>query len=117
MLVKVNGKKLHLTTFEIPTSPKNIRKCLTAQEEFAKAQEAITNVDTDNNESVINSLDAQVKLIDTYVNFLQSVLHLSDKQADKLEDADFSDVVDFANEIMAKVLDFDANKSDKPEDK
>lgn len=117
MSVKVNGKKLHLTTFEIPTSGKNIRRCLVAQKEFAKAQEAISNVNTDDDESVINSLDAQVKIIDTYENFLQPILHLSDEQTKKLEDADFTDVVDFANEIMAKVLDFDTDKSQKSESK
>ena len=36
MAAKVNGKKLHLSTFEIPTSGKNIRKCLVAQKKFAE---------------------------------------------------------------------------------
>lgn len=111
MSVKINGKKLHLTTFEIPTSGKNIRKCLVAQKEFAKADEAIQNVNTDDDDSVIRSLDAQIKLIDTYTNFLQPILGLSDKQAEKVENSDFNDVVDFTNEVISKVLGFDADKS------
>lgn len=117
MSVKVNGKKLHLTTFEIPTSGKNIRKCLVAQKEFAKADEEIQNVNTDDDDSVIRSLDAQIKLIDTYTNFLKPMLGLSDKQAEKVENSDFNDVTEFVNEIIGKVLGFDANKSQDTETK
>lgn len=117
MSVKVNGKKLHLTTFEIPTTGSNIRKCLVAQKDFAKANQAIKNVDMGNDESIINSLDAQIKLIDTYTEFLKPILKLSPDQVKKVEESDFDDVVDFADEVIEKVLGFDSNKSKESESK
>ena len=117
MAVKVNGKKLHLTTFEIPTTGKNIRKCLIAQRDFAKIDQAMNDVDLNDDESIVKSLEAQIKLIDTYTNFLKPILGLSDDQAKKVEDAEFDDVVSFTNEVIAKVLGFDSDKSEKSEDK
>lgn len=117
MSVKVNGKKLHLTTFEIPTSGKNIRKCLVAQKKFAESDEQIKNANADDDNSIIRALDAQIKLIDTYTEFLKPMLGLSDAQAQKVEDSDFDDVVDFTNEVINKVLGYDSDKSQKSEDK
>ena len=113
MSVKINGKKLHLTTFEIPTSGKNIRRCLVAQKHFAEANEQIKHVNTDDDDSIIKALDAQIKLIDTYIEFLKPMLNLSDAQAQKVEDSDFDDVVDFTNEVINKVLGYDSSKSNK----
>lgn len=117
MSVKVNGKKLHLTTFEIPTTGANIRKCLVAQKDFAKANRAIKNVDMENDESIINSLDAQIQLIDTYTEFLKPILKLSPDQVKKVEESDFDDVVDFADEVIEKVLGFNSDKSKESESK
>lgn len=117
MSVKVNGKKLHLTTFEIPTTGKNIRKCLVAQKNFAEVGEVIDHVNTDDDDSMIKALDAQIKLIDTYTEFLKPILHLSDEQAKKVEDSDFNDVVDFTNEVISKVLGYNSDKSTEPADK
>lgn len=117
MSVKVNGKKLHLTTFEIPTTGANIRKCLVAQKDFAKANRAIKNVDMENDESIINSLDAQIQLIDTYTEFLKPILKLSPDQVKKVEESDFEDVVDFADEVIEKVLGFNSDKSKESESK
>lgn len=117
MAAKVNGKKLHLSTFEIPTSGKNIRKCLVAQKKFAEAGEVIDHVNTDDDDSMIKALDAQIKLIDTYTEFLKPILHLSDEQAKKVENSDFKDVVNFTNEVISKVLGYDSDKSTKSEDK
>lgn len=117
MAVKVNGKNLHLTTFEIPTTGKNIRKCLIAQRDFAKIDQAMNDVDLNDDESIVKSLEAQIKLIDTYTGFLKPMLDLSEDQAKKIENADFEDVVSFTNEVIAKVLGFDSDKSEKSEDK
>lgn len=117
MSVKVNGKNLHLTTFEIPTTGKNIRKCLIAQRDFAKIDQAMNDVDLNDDESIVKSLEAQIKLIDTYTGFLKPMLDLSEDQAKKIENADFEDVVSFTNEVIAKVLGFDSDKSEKSEDK
>lgn len=111
MSVKINGKKLHLTTFEVPTNGKNIRRCLVAQKKFAEADLAIKRVDTDDEESIINSLEAQIKLIDTYTEFLKPVLGLSDAQVEKVENSDFEDVVSFTTEVIDKVLKVDGSKS------
>lgn len=112
MSVKINGKKLHLTTFDVPTNGKNIRCCLVAQKKFAEVDLAIKRVDTDDEESIINSLEAQIKLIDSYVEFLKPVLSLSDAQVEKVENADFEDVVAFTTEVIDKVLKVDSSKSD-----
>lgn len=117
MSVKVNGKKLHLTTFEIPTTGKNIRKCLIAQRDFAKINQAMTDVDVNDDESIVKSLNAQIQMIDTYTGFLKPILGLTEDQAEKVEDAEFDDVVDFANEVIAKVLGYDPDKSEKSDDK
>jgi len=117
MSVKVNGKKLHLTTFEIPTTGKNIRKCLIAQRDFAKINQAMTDVDVNDDESIVKSLNAQIQMIDTYTGFLKPILGLTEDQAKKVEDAEFDDVVDFANEVIAKVLGYDPDKSEKSDDK
>ena len=121
MSVKINGKKLHLTTFEVPTSGKNMRMCLVAQRDLAKESESFDafnkKVDALNkdeeldSQTMIDFYDAQIKLIDTYSKFLQPILNLSDEQTQKLEDSDFKDVVDLANEVIAKVLGLDTSKS------
>ena len=121
MSVKINGKKLYLTTFEVPTSGKNMRMCLVAQRDLAKESESFEafNKKVDSlkkdeeldSQTLIDFYDAQIKLIDTYSKFLQPILNLSDEQTRKLEDSDFKDVVDLANEVIAKVLGLDSSKS------
>lgn len=121
MSVKINGKKLHLTTFEVPTSGKNMRMCLVAQRDLAKESEsfdafnkkvdALKKDEELDSQTMIDFYDAQIKLIDTYSKFLQPILNLSDEQTQKLEDSDFKDVVDLANDVIAKVLGLDSSKS------
>ena len=121
MSVKINGKKLHLTTFEVPTSGKNMRMCLVAQRDLAKESEsfdafnkkvdALKKDEELDSQTLIDLYDAQIKLIDTYSKFLKPILNLSDEQAQKLEDSDFKDVVDLANDVIAKVLGLDSSKS------
>ncbi|MCT6888378.1 MAG: phage tail assembly chaperone [Lactobacillus sp.] len=121
MSVKINGKKLHLTTFEVPTSGKNMRLCLVAQRDLAKESESFDafNKKVDDlkkdeeldSQTLIDFYDAQIKLIDTYSKFLKPILNLSDEQTQKLEDSDFKDVVDLANDVIAKVLGLDSSKS------
>lgn len=121
MSVKINGKKLHLTTFDVPTSGKNMRMCLVAQRDLAKESEsfdafnkkvdALKKDEELDSQTMIDFYDAQIKLIDTYSKFLQPILNLSDEQTQKLEDSDFKDVVDLANEVIAKVLGLDTSKS------
>lgn len=121
MSVKINGKKLHLTTFEVPTSGKNMRMCLVAQRDLAKESERFDAFDKKvhslkkdeelDNQTSIEFYEAQIKLIDTYSKFLQTILNLSDEQTKKLEDSDFKDVIKFANEVIAKVLGLDSSKS------
>lgn len=121
MSVKINGKKLHLTTFEVPTSGKNMRMCLVAQRDLAKESEsfdafnkkvdALKKDEELDSQTMIDFYDAQIKLIDTYSKFLQPILNLSDEQTQKLENSDFKDVVDLANDVIAKVLGLDSSKS------
>ena len=121
MSVKINGKKLHLTTFEVPTSGKNMRMCLVAQRDLAKESESFDafNKKVDSlkkdeeldGQTLIDFYDAQIKLIDTYSKFLKPILNLSEEQTQKLEDSDFKDVVDLANDVIAKVLGLDSSKS------
>lgn len=121
MSVKINGKKLHLATFDVPTSGKNMRMCLVAQRDLAKESEsfdafnkkvdALKKDEELDSQTMIDFYDAQIKLIDTYSKFLQPILNLSDEQTQKLEDSDFKDVVDLANEVIAKVLGLDTSKS------
>lgn len=121
MSVKINGKKLHLTTFEVPTSGKNMRMCLVAQRDLAKESESfdVFNKKVDalkkdeelDSQTMIDFYDAQIKLIDTYSKFLKPILNLTDEETKKLEDSDFKDVVDLANEVIAKVLGLDSSKS------
>ena len=121
MSVKINGKKLHLTTFDVPTSGKNMRMCLVAQRDLAKESEsfdafnkkvdALKKDEELDSQTMIDFYDAQIKLIDTYSKFLKPILNLSDEQAQKLENSDFKDVVDLANDVIAKVLGLDSSKS------
>ena len=121
MSVKINGKKLHLTTFEVPTSGKNMRMCLVAQRDLAKESEsfdafnkkvdALKKDEELDGQTLIDFYEVQIKLIDTYSKFLKPILNLSDEQTQKLEDSDFKDVVDLANEVIAKVLGLDSSKS------
>ena len=121
MSVKINGKKSHLTTFEVPTSGKNMRMCLVAQRDLAKESEsfdafnkkvdALKKDEELDSQTLIDFYDAQIKLIDTYSKFLKPILNLTDEQTKQLEDSDFKDVVDLANEVIAKVLGLDTSKS------
>lgn len=121
MSVKINGKKVHLTTFEVQTSGKNMRMCLVAQRDLAKESESFDAFDKKvrslkkdeelDNQTSIEFYEAQIKLIDNYLKFLQTILNLSDEQTKKLEDSDFKEVIKFANEVIAKVLGLDTSKS------
>ena len=98
-----------------------MRMCLVAQRDLAKESESLDvfNKKVDalkkdeelDSQTLIDLYDAQIKLIDTYSKFLQPILNLSDEQTQKLEDSDFKDVVDLANEVIAKVLGLDSSKS------
>ncbi|MCT6890985.1 MAG: hypothetical protein M3Z87_15240, partial [Lactobacillus sp.] len=98
-----------------------MRMCLVAQRDLAKESESFEafNKKVDSlkkdeeldSQTLIDFYDAQIKLIDTYSKFLQPILNLSDEQTRKLEDSDFKDVVDLANEVIAKVLGLDSSKS------
>lgn len=112
MAVKVDGKKLHLTSFNVLTNGHNIRACLVEQKKLAELDRALKNVKDDDDNSMINFLDTQIAYIDNLSEFLKDILKLSDGQIKKIEDADFYDVVDFANEVIAKVLRQDQSKSD-----
>lgn len=127
MSVKVNGKKLHLTTFEIATSGKNLRRCLVAQRDLAEVQEHYRNYhlkyenlkkDEDiEPEAIVDVLDARIKELDIYVGFLKPFLGLSDEQTKKVEDSDIDDVIDFTTEIIDKVTGVDSSKSEESESK
>lgn len=112
MAVKVDGKKLHLTTFNVLTTGRNMKACLIQQKKMAELDQALKHVKDDDDQSVINFLDKQVEWIDEIDEFLKTVLQLSDSQLKKIEDADFYDAVDFANEVVAKVLRMDTTKSE-----
>ena len=127
MSVKVNGKKLHLTTFEIATSGKNLRQCLVAQRDLAKVQEHYRNYhlkyenlkkgEDIEPEAIVDVLDARIKELDIYVGFLKPFLGLSDEQTKKVEDSDIDDVIDFTTEIIDKVTGVDSSKSEESESK
>lgn len=112
MLIKINGKKLHLTTFEVKPTSKNLRLCLKMQKTVAEMTLAIKNVDTDDPESIIKSLDKQMDWLNSDTEFLKDVLHLSADQVKKIEDSDFDDVNEFTQEVIDKILQRDDSKSE-----
>lgn len=112
MLIKINGKKLHLTTFEIKPTSKNLRRCLEMQKKVAEMTLAMKNVDVENPESIIQSLDKQLEWLDEDNEFLKDVLHLSADQVKKIEDSDFDDVNGFVQDVVDKILQRDDSKSE-----
>lgn len=112
MLIKINGKKLHLTTFEIKPTSKNLRRCLEMQKKVAEMTLAMKNVDVENPESIIQSLDKQLEWLDEDTEFLKDVLHLSADQVKKIEDSDFDDVNGFVQDVVDKILQRDDSKSE-----
>lgn len=112
MLVKINGKKLHLTTFEVETTVKNVRAFLKAQKVFAKLSIAINKVKDDDDQSILDVLTAQENLLDEEEKFLKKILHLSDAQVDKIEDSAPEDVSEFVTDLIGKILQVDDSKSD-----
>lgn len=112
MLIKINGKKLHLTTFEIKPTSKNLRRCLEMQKKVAEMTLAMKNVDVENLESIIQSLDKQLEWLDEDTEFLKDVLHLSADQVKKIEDSDFEDVNEFVQDVVDKILQRDDSKSE-----
>lgn len=112
MLIKINGKKLHLTTFEVKPTSKNLRRCLKMQKAVAEMTLAMKNVDVENPESIIKSLDKQLEWLDTDTEFLKDVLNLSADQVKKIEESDFDDVNEFVQEVVDKILQRDNSKSE-----
>lgn len=104
MSVKINGKKLHLTTFEVETTVKNVRACLKAQKTFAELSIAINKVKDDDDQSILDVLTAQENLLMKKKKFLKKILHLSDAQVDKIEDSDPGDVSEFVTDLIGKNL-------------
>lgn len=112
MLVKINGKKLHLTTFEVVPSKRNLKRCLEMQKVIAEMNLEIKNTNPDDPASLVKSLKKQLEWLDADTTFLKEVLNLSDDQIKKVEDSDFDDVTAFVNEVMDKLLQRDDSKSD-----
>lgn len=112
MLIKINGKKLHLTTFEVTPTSKNLRRCLEMQKKVAEMTLAMKNVNVDDPESIIKSLDKQLEWLDTDTKFLKGVLNLSDDQVKKIDDSDFDDVNEFVQDVVDKILQRDDLKSE-----
>lgn len=111
MLIKIDGKKLHLTTFEVVPTAHALKRCLEIQKEIAKMQLSIKQVKDDDPESIIKSLEVQEKWLDSYIDFLQDVLKLSDAQVKKVEDSDFDDVTEFTGSVVDMILQRDNSKS------
>ena len=112
MLIKINGKKLHLASFEVVPTAHVLKRCLDIQKEIAKMQLSLKQIKEDDPESIIKSLEAQTRWLDSYTDFLQDVLKLSESQVKKVEDSDFDDVTEFTGEVGDKTLQRDNSKSD-----
>ena len=75
-------------------------------------QLSLKQIKEDDPESIIKSLEAQTRWLDSYTDFLQDVLKLSESQVKKVEDSDFDDVTEFTGEVVDKILQRDNSKSD-----
>ena len=111
MSVKINGKKLHLKTFEITRNGYRVRKSLEFQKTMAQMEMTLKRVKEDDDESMIRALDAQMKAIDAYTAYLKDVLNLSDDQVKKVQDSDIDDVSSFCVDVLSVILQMDADKS------
>ena len=89
MAVKVDGKKLHLTTFNVLTTGRNMKACLIQQKKMAELDQALKPVKDDDDQSVINLLNRQVEWVDEFESLFNKVFNLSDAQGKKVEDDNF----------------------------
>ena len=101
--------------FNVKASNKNMRKVYEQQLKMAKIDAANdTDADTDITETFKNNL----AVIDSTEDFIDTILKLTAKQRDVLEDLDQAATVDMANHISMRLLGMsekDIKKANEPD--
>lgn len=106
MSVKINVKsELGINKpIEVKQSNKVVRKTWLLQKQLAKmAIDDQTKV-PDTAESAEAQLDTVLELQASIMNYVIEVLHLTDKQAEAVDELSFEDTVELANKISALVM-------------
>lgn len=95
--MKIKVKELGTKQYEVKTTNHNMRAMLALQLTMAKAD------DIDGLEP-----EAQVQrsydMLNQVLEFITDTLHLSDKEAKKLDELEFSDSIKVANYIIARMM-------------
>lgn len=114
-LVTVKAKELGLGNFNVKTTNRNVRYALKTQLELAKINRdiaAAANVDAEDMDTVIKTLEAQEKLVEVEIAFLVGISPKSVTR-EKIENADFDKMNDIVLDAISRILGYDQNKSSK----
>lgn len=108
MKFTIDGSKIGLSKdLSVESTVKNVRYCMKAELRFAKVKQAIDNVDTKDDQSLIDVLERQSKLFDEYTEFLEGIFGLTKKQVEKVNNSDATVLTEVITEIISKILGYD----------
>lgn len=112
--VKINGEKIGLkSNLKVAATQKNVRLAMQFMKDNAEVdldQKRLNNRKNKENketydpEYFVNNMDLQMKAIDLVPKFLTMILHLDKKEISTIDNADFSELKDFALNLALKVL-------------
>lgn len=108
MKFTIDGSKIGLSKdLTVVSTVKNVRYCMKAELRFAKVKQAIDNVDTQSDQSLIDVLEQQTELFKEYTEFLEEIFGLTKKQVDKVNNSDATELTITITKIISKILGYD----------
>ncbi|MGL4699091.1 MAG: phage tail tube assembly chaperone [Apilactobacillus waqarii] len=117
MSVKINvAEELGIKkSFEVKESNKNMRKTWQLQKLMAKLSIDQELADDDSPEKVEKMIDLMLDVQSELIDYVASLLKLTDVQAEKLDDLEFNETRDLAVKISAALMHIDPSKANEEE--
>lgn len=97
MKITLQGIPFKKKTYEVKQSVKNMRKTYKLQLVFSKTQDMEGKSDEE-------AVDTLLEAFDTAIDYISSLLKLSDKQKEELEDLEQTQLIELANQIAMKLM-------------
>ncbi|WP_099045128.1 phage tail tube assembly chaperone [Leuconostoc citreum] len=112
-MIKINVKKeLGIAkTIEVKESNKNIRATWKLQKMLAKLSIDQSQADSDNPEAFEGLIDNMLDVQEKVISYVVDILKLTDAQADKVEEMEFGETMNFAVRISSELLHIEATEA------
>lgn len=99
--MNIKVEQLAKKPFEVKGSVKNLKKTYIFQKKMAEMETL-----TEDNQG-IEVFDAMADMIEKLIDYIDTMLHLTDKQRESLEDLEQQEVINIAQYIAMKIMGMD----------